>query len=87
MSVAISLDGDPLYRHRDWVARPPASNEKLLLSMALLKRIGAETRIATRLFATERVDADGVLRGDLWIVGHGDPEVNRRDMADLARAL
>lgn len=86
MSVAISLDGDPLYRHRDWVARPPASNEKLLLSMALLKRIGAETRIATRLFATERVE-DGVLRGDLWIVGHGDPEVNGRDMADLARAL
>ena len=87
MSVAIALDGDTLYRHKDWVARPPASNEKLLLSMALLKRLGADATIPTRLFATERVGADGVLDGNLWIVGHGDPEIDARDMAELARAL
>ncbi|MDH5224790.1 MAG: D-alanyl-D-alanine carboxypeptidase, partial [Actinomycetota bacterium] len=87
ISVAISLGGKPLYRHKDWVARPPASNEKLLLSMALLKRLGGETTIPTRLFGTERVGSDGVLTGDLWIVGHGDPEIAGRDMADLARAL
>jgi D-alanyl-D-alanine carboxypeptidase/D-alanyl-D-alanine-endopeptidase (penicillin-binding protein 4) len=87
MSVAIAVDGDPLYAHKDWVARPPASNEKLLLSMALLKRLGPEVRIATRVFSTEPVGADGVLTGDLWIVGHGDPEIDAGDMAELARAL
>ena len=87
ISVAISLDGDRLYRHQDWVRRPPASNEKLLLSMALLKRIGADTTIPTRLFATERVGADDVLDGNLWIVGHGDPEIDAHDMADLSRSL
>ena len=87
ISVAIALEGDPLYRHRDWVGRPPASNEKLLLSMALLKRVGAATTIPTRLFATDRVGADDVLDGDLWIVGHGDPETDAGDMTELARAL
>ncbi|CAN5651062.1 hypothetical protein BH18ACT17_BH18ACT17_05370 [soil metagenome] len=87
MSVAISLEGDRLYGHKDWVARAPASNEKLLLSMALLRRIGSEPTIPTRLFVTERVGADGVLEGDLWIVGHGDPEIGALDMAELARTL
>jgi D-alanyl-D-alanine carboxypeptidase/D-alanyl-D-alanine-endopeptidase (penicillin-binding protein 4) len=87
ISVAISLNGDRLYRHQDWVRRPPASNEKLLLSMALLKRIGGGTTIPTRLFATERAGADDVLDGNLWIVGHGDPEIDAHDMADLARSL
>ena len=87
MSVSIALHGKPLYRHKDWVERRPASNEKLLLSMALLKRIGSDTTIPTRLFATRRVGADGVLDGDLWIVGHGDPEIGALDMAELARGL
>jgi D-alanyl-D-alanine carboxypeptidase/D-alanyl-D-alanine-endopeptidase (penicillin-binding protein 4) len=87
MSVAIAVDGDDLYSHKDWVSRPPASNEKLLLSMALLKRLGPEVTIATRVFATEPVGADGVLTGDLWIVGHGDPETDAADMAELARAI
>ena len=87
ISVAISLDGDRLYRHQDWVRRPPASNEKLLLSMALLKRIGGGMTIPTRLFATERMGADDVLDGNLWIVGHGDPEIDAHDMADLSRSL
>jgi len=87
VSVTIALEGDTLYRHKDWVARPPASNEKLLLSMALLRRFGADATIPTRLFATEHVGTDGVLEGNLWIIGHGDPEVDALDMADLARAL
>jgi serine-type D-Ala-D-Ala carboxypeptidase/endopeptidase (penicillin-binding protein 4) len=87
VSVTIALAGDTMYRHKDWVARPPASNEKLLLSMALLKRVGADATIPTRLFATERVGPDGVLEGNLWIIGHGDPEIGALDMAELARAL
>lgn len=87
VSVTIALRGETLYRHKDWVDRPPASNEKLLLSMALLKRVGPDATIPTRLFATERTGADGVIEGNLWIVGHGDPEIDALDMAALARAM
>src|SRR5262245_25161552 len=38
VSVAIGADGAVWYGHLGWVGRPPASNEKLLLSMALYDR-------------------------------------------------
>jgi D-alanyl-D-alanine carboxypeptidase/D-alanyl-D-alanine-endopeptidase (penicillin-binding protein 4) len=86
MSVAVGLDGGWLYRHGTWKQMTPASNQKLVFSMALLQRTSLGTRIRTRLFATGAT-ADGVLRGNLWIVGHGDPEVGRPTMAAFARAV
>src|SRR6476659_4247690 len=46
MSVVVGDDGSVWYRHRATVARPPASNEKLLLSMALLDRFGGSRTFA-----------------------------------------
>jgi serine-type D-Ala-D-Ala carboxypeptidase/endopeptidase (penicillin-binding protein 4) len=86
VSVAIGLDGAWLYRHNTWNRMTPASNQKLVFSMALLQRATIGTRIRTRLFA-KGATTNGVLRGNLWIVGHGDPEVGRLTMAALARAV
>jgi serine-type D-Ala-D-Ala carboxypeptidase/endopeptidase (penicillin-binding protein 4) len=86
VSVAIGLDGGWLYRRGGWRQRAPASNQKLLLSMALLQRTSLTTRIRTELFANGSRTA-GLLRGNLWIVGHGDPGVGRLTMAALARAV
>jgi serine-type D-Ala-D-Ala carboxypeptidase/endopeptidase (penicillin-binding protein 4) len=87
VSVVVGYGGDVLYHHKDWVARPPASNEKLLLSMALLNRVSPTETIPTRVLSTHTIGSDGVLHGDLWIVGHGDPEIDAHDMAALARVL
>jgi D-alanyl-D-alanine carboxypeptidase/D-alanyl-D-alanine-endopeptidase (penicillin-binding protein 4) len=86
VSVAIAVRGDWLYRHAAWKQRTPASNQKLLLSMALLHRASLGTRLRTLVFA-KGTTANGVLRGNLWIVGHGDPEVDRATMTELARAV
>jgi D-alanyl-D-alanine carboxypeptidase len=86
MSVAIGLDGAWLFRRGAWKQRTPASNEKLLFSMALLQRTSLATRVRTRLFA-KGPRTDGVLRGDLWIVGHGDPHVDAPTLAALGRAV
>jgi D-alanyl-D-alanine carboxypeptidase/D-alanyl-D-alanine-endopeptidase (penicillin-binding protein 4) len=86
VSVAIGLNGDWLYRHGAWKRMTPASNQKLVFSMALLHRTSLGTRIGTRLFA-KGATTDGVLRGNLWIVGRGDPEVDKPTMAALARAV
>jgi D-alanyl-D-alanine carboxypeptidase len=86
ISVAIGNDGEPWYRHRAWVRRPPASNEKLLLSMALLNRFELTRTIRTRAMAAT-APADGVLQGDLWIVGAGDPETGFGAMSSLADQL
>jgi D-alanyl-D-alanine carboxypeptidase len=86
VSVAIGMHGDWLYRHDAWIRRAPASNEKLILSMALLQRTSLGTRIRTRLLSTHAVGSNGVLRGNLWLEGFGDPETGRATMGTLARA-
>ena len=74
IGVAVSLDGRRLYYHHARKMRRPASNQKLLLSMALLERFGPHHRIQTRARSTP-LDG-GVVHGNLWITGHGDPTVS-----------
>lgn len=53
--------------------RPLASNMKLFTTATALSRLGPETRIATKVFAAGKITADGVLHGDLYLQGGGDP--------------
>lgn len=86
VSVEIGYAGHVLYQHLNWVPRAPASNEKLLVSMALLDRVGPDATIPTRVL-TGTPPVDGIVNGNLWIVGHGNPETGKPDMAALAGAL
>jgi D-alanyl-D-alanine carboxypeptidase len=86
MSVAIGNDGDYWYRHAAWTARPPASNQKLLLSMALLDSFPPTRTIRTRVMTSAPI-VDGVVQGDLWLVSRGDPENDRTGVAAPAKAL
>ena len=53
--------------------RSLASNTKLFTTAAALARFGARYRIPTRLLTDGTVDRRGVLRGDLYLRGAGDP--------------
>src|SRR5919201_6188796 len=77
LSISVAVDGQPVYAHAGGIRRAPASNEKLLLSMALLDRFGAGYRIPTTVEGS--CDAKGAC-GNLWLVGHGDPGL---EVADL----
>lgn len=72
MSVSVT-DGRTLYRHSPTVRRAPASGEKLLLTMALLDEISADSRIKTKAAAKDV--SGGVVLGDLWLLGRGDPTI------------
>jgi D-alanyl-D-alanine carboxypeptidase len=86
MSVVAGDGGHVWYRHRATVARPPASNEKLLLSMALFDQLGAGHTFSVRAHAAG-VDADGVIAGNLYVRGDGDPEVADARLDTLAKRL
>jgi len=86
MSVVVGRDGERWYGHLGWVGRPPASNEKLLLSMALYDHYASWKRIRTEAKAPSR-PRHGVIRGNLWIVGHGDPEIDRPQIGRLAKEI
>ncbi len=64
----------------------PASVEKLVVASAALDLLGASYRYHTLLAATAPPQ-DGMLDGDLWLVGSGDPSLRSTDLAVGARRL
>jgi serine-type D-Ala-D-Ala carboxypeptidase/endopeptidase (penicillin-binding protein 4) len=53
--------------------RPLASNMKAFTTATVLSRFGPEATIATKVLADGELDDDGVLHGDLYLQGGGDP--------------
>jgi D-alanyl-D-alanine carboxypeptidase/D-alanyl-D-alanine-endopeptidase (penicillin-binding protein 4) len=86
VGVSVREDGAYLYRHADVRRRAPASNEKLLLSMAILDRLGPDATLTTQAATGAPVTA-GVVPGDLWILGTGDPDVRTSTIGNLAHAV
>lgn len=72
----VSLDtGKTLYSHNAEKLFVPASTAKLYTAALALDTFGPDYRIPTSLFATDKVGRDGELRGDLVLVGYGDPSL------------
>lgn len=57
----------------------PASNMKILTLAAAAERLGWDYRFETIVRSTTRLEADGTIRGDLVVVGSGDPTIARRN--------
>src|SRR5262245_12210889 len=80
-----SLDsGRVLYSLNPRTLMMPASNMKILTLAAAAETLGWDYRFKTTLMSTAPVE-DGVLKGDLIVVGGGDPTINSR--GDRASAL
>jgi serine-type D-Ala-D-Ala carboxypeptidase/endopeptidase (penicillin-binding protein 4) len=76
--VVLDLDsGQRLFSRRADEALIPASNMKLVTSIAALHMLGSDFEFVTRLLARGRLDG-GVLQGDLVFVGGGDPNLSGR---------
>lgn len=88
LSVGVSVrdEGVDRYGHAAARRRTPASNEKLLLSMALLDRLGSEAVLTTQAAAIAP-PVSGILAGDLWILGSGDPDIREASMRLLAQRV
>ncbi|MEZ5293062.1 MAG: D-alanyl-D-alanine carboxypeptidase/D-alanyl-D-alanine-endopeptidase [Vicinamibacterales bacterium] len=69
--------GETLYRRNGQTWLVPASTMKVLTAVAAAQRLGWNYRFETRLVALGPV-VDGVLDGDLLVVGTGDPTINAR---------
>lgn len=73
VSVSVRLADVRLYRHAARRNRVPASNQKLLVTMALLEALDPAARLQTRVAAGEVVGSRTT--DNLWLIGRGDPSL------------
>lgn len=71
---AITASGKVLADYNSQIRMLPASNVKLLSTALVLDQFGPDYRFKTSLSSPAAIE-DGVLKGDLYIVGSGDPSL------------
>ena len=74
---ALRMDGDTVAAVNIRQKLVPASNVKLLTTGLALHLLGPDYRFETRLACSGEI-VDGVLKGDLYILGGGDPTTGAR---------
>jgi D-alanyl-D-alanine carboxypeptidase/D-alanyl-D-alanine-endopeptidase (penicillin-binding protein 4) len=84
----MALDGDErLYSKGADRSLIPASVNKLFVTSTALMRFGPDTRLDTTVVTDGKIDKDGVLRGNLYLVGGGDPTLSTTRIKELAGQL
>ena len=76
MCMSLYRNGEPIFEHAPNTPLLPASLAKLATVTAALSELGADATFTTRVVAdADALDAvsDGVLQGDLYLIGGGDP--------------
>ncbi|MEM9575861.1 MAG: D-alanyl-D-alanine carboxypeptidase/D-alanyl-D-alanine-endopeptidase [Pseudomonadota bacterium] len=85
-AVADARTGKILESQNPQVGIAPASVTKAITALYALDVLGADHRFETQVVATGGVE-DGVVRGDLVLVGGCDPMMDTRALAELAAQL
>ena len=70
--------GRVVFRRRQAQARILASNTKLFTTSAALARFGRDARLVTEVRGDGDLELDGTYRGNLYLVGGGDPTFGSR---------
>jgi D-alanyl-D-alanine carboxypeptidase/D-alanyl-D-alanine-endopeptidase (penicillin-binding protein 4) len=78
VEVMDAATGDVLYERDADKYFVPASNMKLLTTALALDKLGVEYRFRTTVETNGKLGTDGVLAGDLILVGRGDPNLSNR---------
>jgi D-alanyl-D-alanine carboxypeptidase/D-alanyl-D-alanine-endopeptidase (penicillin-binding protein 4) len=78
--LVTSLDGALIYGLNQNQLFQPASTAKLFSTAMALAMLGEDERFETQVIASGYIDKQGVLHGDLKLVGGGDPSFGTQDL-------
>ncbi|GLQ33817.1 D-alanyl-D-alanine carboxypeptidase [Amylibacter marinus] len=85
--VADAVTGEVLEGSHPNKELPPASVAKIFTASYALRNLGAQWRFKTQLIASSTVVKQGILQGDLTLVGGGDPALDTNGLAQLLIGL
>ncbi|MDZ4746067.1 MAG: tRNA (adenosine(37)-N6)-dimethylallyltransferase MiaA [bacterium] len=86
--MVYSLESNSVvYSRNPDVMLTPASTTKLFSTAALFQRLGKNGTLSTDVRTDGAIDAQGTLRGNVYIVGHGDALLSINDLEDIADKL
>jgi D-alanyl-D-alanine carboxypeptidase/D-alanyl-D-alanine-endopeptidase (penicillin-binding protein 4) len=86
LRVVSARTGRLYYARRADSLMDPASNQKVLATTAAILRLGADWRFRTELSGPEP-DGDGVIKGNVYLRGNGDPSLRTASLENLAARL
>jgi serine-type D-Ala-D-Ala carboxypeptidase/endopeptidase (penicillin-binding protein 4) len=78
--AAIGADGRTIYDDRAQRAVAPASVQKLIVAATALNALGPNYRYHTLFAGRTGIADNGMLDGDLWLIGSGDPSLESSDL-------
>lgn len=84
VSVWSITRGAPLYERNQLSNLTPASTTKLFTTASLFQLYGVGSAVPTDVRYDGSISSDGTLRGNLYLVGHGDALLSVNDLEELA---
>jgi len=84
--VRSATDGSTLYAHNPTSLLVPASNDKLYTSNTALQVLGPDYRFTTTVAASNS-PSNGIVNGNLYLKGTGDPTMQAADYDSLAASV
>ncbi len=64
----------------------PASTTKLFPTFAAYALLGADYMVPTRVYTNAPIE-NGIVKGDIYLKGYGDPTLSENDIKDLVREI
>lgn len=86
VTVRDRVSGEMVYDYNGQTTIKPASNMKLLTTAAALDVLGKDYRFNTTLYTSGKM-SNGVLKGDVYLKGQGDPTLSFEDLQHFAEEL
>ena len=87
VEVVSAAKYDLLYSYNPTAKQIPASITKLVTSTIALVNLGLDYKFKTIVYTDDSNISDGVINGNIYLKGYGDPDLNSSDIIFLAKQI